>query len=271
VPSTRSGAPADRYINREVSWLDFNSRVLELAEDESAPLLERVKFLAIFAGNLDEFYMVRIAGLKRRQSTGLTVRSPDGLTIREQLARVTERTRDLVHRHADVFTKDITPRLEEAGIRIVHWSDLAEEETKKLREYFRDQVFPVLTPLAVDPAHPFPYISGLSLNLAVQVRDPDTGAPRFARLKVPNNVPRFVPVGTVDTDTGATFLPLEDLIAAHLQALFPGLDVIDHHLSRRTATRTCCRPSSGSWPAAASARRCGWRSPSRWTRRSSTC
>jgi polyphosphate kinase len=234
VPSTRSGAPADRYINREVSWLDFNSRVLELAEDESAPLLERVKFLAIFAGNLDEFYMVRIAGLKRRQSTGLTVRSPDGLTIREQLARVTERTRDLVHRHADVFTKDITPRLEEAGIRIVHWSDLAEEETKKLREYFRDQVFPVLTPLAVDPAHPFPYISGLSLNLAVQVRDPDTGAPRFARLKVPNNVPRFVPVGTVDTDTGATFLPLEDLIAAHLQALFPGLDVIDHHLFRVT-------------------------------------
>jgi polyphosphate kinase len=237
VPSTRPGVPADRYINREVSWLDFNSRVLELAEDESAPLLERVKFLAIFAGNLDEFYMVRIAGLKRRQSTGLTVRSPDGLTIREQLARVTERTRDLVHRHADVFTKDITPRLEETGIRIVHWSDLAEEETKKLREYFRDQVFPVLTPLAVDPAHPFPYISGLSLNLAVQVRDPDTGAPRFARLKVPNNVPRFVPVGaggTVDTDTGATFLPLEDLIAAHLQALFPGLDVIDHHLFRVT-------------------------------------
>jgi polyphosphate kinase len=232
VPSTRPGAPADRYINRELSWLDFNARVLELAEDDTLPLLERVKFLAIFAGNLDEFYMVRIAGLKRRQSTGLTVRSPDGLTIREQLARVGERTRDLVHRHADVFTKDITPRLEEAGIRIVHWHDLAEDETKRLREYFRDQVFPVLTPLAVDPAHPFPYISGLSLNLAVQVRDPDTGAPRFARLKVPNNVPRFVPVGPVDS--GATFLPLEDLIAAHLQALFPGLDVMAHHLFRVT-------------------------------------
>ncbi len=232
MPSTRPGAPADRYINRELSWLDFNARVLELAEDDTLPLLERVKFLAIFAGNLDEFYMVRIAGLKRRQSTGLTVRSPDGLTIREQLARVGERTRDLVHRHADVFTKDITPRLEEAGIRIVHWHDLAEDETKRLREYFRDQVFPVLTPLAVDPAHPFPYISGLSLNLAVQVRDPDTGAPRFARLKVPNNVPRFVPVGPVDS--GATFLPLEDLIAAHLQALFPGLDVMAHHLFRVT-------------------------------------
>ncbi len=232
VPSTRPGAPADRYINRELSWLDFNSRVLDLAEDESAPLLERMKFLAIFAGNLDEFYMVRIAGLKRRQSTGLTVRSPDGLTMREQLAQVSERTRDLVHRHAAVFTKDIAPRLEEAGIRIVHWGDLAEDETTRLREYFRDQVFPVLTPLAVDPAHPFPYISGLSLNLAVQVRDPDTGAPRFARLKVPNNVPRFVPVGPVDS--GGTFLPLEDLIAAHLPHLFPGLDVIDHHLFRVT-------------------------------------
>ena len=232
MPSTRPGAPADRYINRELSWLDFNARVLELAEDDSLPLLERVKFLAIFAGNLDEFYMVRIAGLKRRQSTGLTVRSPDGLTIREQLARVTERSRDLVHRHADVFTKDISPRLEEAGIRIVHWDELAEHEAKRLREYFRDQVFPVLTPLAVDPAHPFPYISGLSLNLAVQVRDPDTGAPRFARLKVPNNVPRFVRVASSDRD--ATFLPLEDLIAAHLQQLFPGLDVIDHHLFRVT-------------------------------------
>jgi polyphosphate kinase len=237
VPSTRPGAPADRYINRELSWLDFNSRVLELAEDESTPLLERMKFLAIFAGNLDEFYMVRIAGLKRRQSTGLTVRSPDGLTIREQLARVTERTRDLVNRHSDVFTKDISPRLEEAGIRIVHWTDLAEDEGKRLREYFRDQVFPVLTPLAVDPAHPFPYISGLSLNLAVRVRDPDTGAPRFARLKVPNNVPRFVSVGVsgaVDTTSCTTFLPLEDLIAAHLPQLFPGLDVIDHHLFRVT-------------------------------------
>jgi polyphosphate kinase len=238
VPSTRSGLPADRYINRELSWLDFNARVLELAEDESAPLLERVKFLAIFAGNLDEFYMVRIAGLKRRQSTGLTVRSPDGLTIREQLAQVTERAHDLVHRHADVFAKDITPRLEEAGIRIVHWDELAEDETTRLREYFRDQVFPVLTPLAVDPAHPFPYISGLSLNLAVRVRDPDTDAARFARLKVPNNVPRFVPVAAgrsrEATASRATFLPLEDLIAAHLPALFPGIEVIDHHLFRVT-------------------------------------
>jgi polyphosphate kinase len=224
--------PADRFINRELSWLDFNARVLELAEDDTLPLLERVKFLAIFASNLDEFYMVRIAGLKRRQSTGLTVRSPDGLTIREQLELITRRTQDLVQRHADTFNKDLTPRLEDHGIRIVHWEDLPDDATMRLREYFRDQVFPVLTPLAVDPAHPFPYISGLSLNLAVLVRDPESGAAHFARVKVPNNVPRFVPV--VAVDGGSTFLPLEDLIAAQLPQLFPGLDVVSHHLFRVT-------------------------------------
>jgi polyphosphate kinase len=224
--------PADRFLNRELSWLDFNARVLELAEDDTLPLLERVKFLAIFASNLDEFFMVRVAGLKRRLSTGLSVRSPDGLTIREQLALVSERTRDLVIRHANVFLKDVAPRLEDAGIRIVHWEDLADAEAMRLREYFRDQVFPVLTPLAVDPAHPFPYISGLSLNLAVSVREPEGGTPHFARVKVPNNVPRFVPVGPVDGH--ATFLPLEDLIAAHLTHLFPGLDVFAHHLFRVT-------------------------------------
>jgi polyphosphate kinase len=237
VPDAPTPLPADRFLNRELSWLDFNSRVLELAEDEDLPLLERVKFLSIFASNLDEFFMVRIAGLKRRHSTGLSVRSPDGLTIREQLARVTERTQDLVHRHASVFEKDVVPRLMEQGIRIVHWSDLGDADAMRLREYFRDQVFPVLTPLAVDPAHPFPYISGLSLNLAVSVRDPETGAPRFARVKVPNNVPRFIPVsaaGAAATDREAVFLPLEDLIAAHLTSLFPGLDVIDHHLFRVT-------------------------------------
>ncbi|GHE10192.1 RNA degradosome polyphosphate kinase [Klenkia taihuensis] len=222
----------DRFLNRELSWLDFNARVLELAEDEGAPLLERVKFLSIFASNLDEFYMVRIAGLKRRQSTGLTVRSPDGLTIREQLARISDRTQDLVARHAGVFVEDVLPQLEENGIRIVHWDAVGDGEAMRLREYFRDQVFPVLTPLAVDPAHPFPYISGLSLNLAVSVRDPETGAPRFARVKVPDNVPRFVPVHTEDEQS--VFLPLEDLISAHLGQLFPGLDVIDQHVFRVT-------------------------------------
>ena len=234
VPSTSAlrTLPVDRFLNRELSWLDFNARVLELAEDESLPLLERMKFLAIFAGNLDEFFMVRIAGLKRRHEMGLTVRSPDGLTIREQLVLITSRTQDLVQRHANVFLKDIAPRLEDEGIRFVHWEDLEDDAARRLREYFRDQVFPVLTPLAVDPAHPFPYISGLSLNLAVSVRDPDTGISHFARVKVPNNVPRFVPVGP--TGQTATFLPLEDLIAAHLPQLFPGLEVVSHHLFRVT-------------------------------------
>jgi polyphosphate kinase len=229
--------PPDRFSDRELSWLAFNQRVLELAENERVPLLERAKFLAIFASNLDEFYMVRIAGLKRRQSTGLTVRSPDGLTIREQLERITARTQELIQRHGDVFNKDVLPRLEEAGIRIVHWDELDDEAALRLREYFRDQVFPVLTPLAVDPAHPFPYISGLSLNLAVSVRDPDNSQAHFARVKVPNNVPRFVAVGAggaLDTAGEATFLPLEDLIAAHLTQLFPGLEVESHHLFRVT-------------------------------------
>jgi polyphosphate kinase len=229
---TLTELPADRFLNRELSWLDFNARVLELAEDDELPLLERVKFLSIFSSNLDEFYMVRIAGLKRRQSTGLTVRSPDGLTIREQLSLITDRTQELVHRHADVFTKDVEPRLADHGIRIVHWAELADADVLRLREYFRDQVFPVLTPLAVDPAHPFPYISGLSLNLAVSVREPESGVTHFARVKVPDNVPRFVPV--VAADSRATFLPLEELIAAHLQTLFPGLDVVSHHLFRVT-------------------------------------
>jgi polyphosphate kinase len=231
-PPPAPALPPDRFLNRELSWLDFNARVLELAEDETLPLLERVKFLSIFASNLDEFYMVRIAGLKRRQASGLSVRSPDGLTIREQLELIRKRTQDLVQRHADVFLKDVTPRLEDAGIRIVHWEDLAEEDHRRLREYFRDQIFPVLTPLAVDPAHPFPYISGLSLNLAVIIRDPDNGLSHFARVKVPNNVPRFVAVGPVGRT--ATFLPLEDLIAAHLPQLFPGMDVVSHHLFRVT-------------------------------------
>jgi polyphosphate kinase len=231
-PPRTSPLPADRFLNRELSWLDFNARVLELAEDETLPLLERVKFLAIFASNLDEFYMVRVAGLKRRQSMGLSVRSPDGLTIREQLELIRVRTQDLVQRHAGVFIKDVTPRLEDAGIRILHWEDLADDDGRRLREYFRDQVFPVLTPLAVDPAHPFPYISGLSLNLAVMVRDPDSGVAHFARVKVPNNVPRFVQVGPAGET--ATFLPLEDLIAAHLPQLFPGLEVMSHHLFRVT-------------------------------------
>ncbi|MFP5219597.1 MAG: RNA degradosome polyphosphate kinase [Actinomycetes bacterium] len=220
-----------RFLNREVSWLDFNARVLALAQDRSSPLLERAKFLAIFASNLDEFYMVRVAGLKRRQSMGLAVRSADGLGAREQLQLIATRAGELAQEHARVFSDDVRPALEAEGLRIVLWRDLPTGQQERLHEYFRDQVFPVLTPLAVDPAHPFPYISGLSLNLAVLVRDPATGAEHFARIKVPNNVARFVPVRL---EHGTGYLPLEELIGTHLQQLFPGLEVKEHHAFRVT-------------------------------------
>ncbi len=232
--------PEDRFLNRELSWLDFNARVLTLAEDPATPLLERAKFLAIFASNLDEFFMVRVAGIKRRLQTGLPVRS--GTSLREQLVLIAERSADLVARQAHCYLREVAPALAEAGIAIVRWAQLPTGERDRLRDYFRDKIFPVLTPLAVDPAHPFPYISGLSLNLAVVVRDPDGGPELFARVKVPNNVPRLV---AVDTGTGsaaatgavgrpARFLPLEDLIAAHLGELFSGMQVLEHHLFRVT-------------------------------------
>ncbi len=226
--------PSDRYLNRELSWLDFNARVLALAEDASQPLLERAKFLAIFAWNLDEFYMVRVAGLKRRDEMGLSVRSADGLSPREQLARVALRGQELADKHARVFLNEVRPELEQHGIRFVTWDDLDESDRKRLSEYFSEQVFPVLTPLAVDPAHPFPYISGLSLNLAVTVRDPTSRVERFARVKVPNNVPRLVQVNPDRETSSATFLPLEELIAAHLGELFAGMEVAEHHVFRIT-------------------------------------
>ncbi len=224
--------PEDRFSNREMSWLNFNARVLALAEDRRQPLLERMKFLAIFASNLDEFYMVRVAGLKRRSDMGLSVRSVDGHTPREVLDSIAERSRELTTRQARVFGDDIQPALEAEGIRIVRWDDLSEADHTTLAAYFSSKVFPVLTPLAVDPAHPFPYISGLSLNLGVLVREPGSDAERFARIKVPNNVPRFVVVSRSSAE--AWFLPLEELIAAHLPMLFPGMDVGAHHLFRIT-------------------------------------
>jgi len=229
---TADGLPKDRFLNREVSWLDFNARVLGLAQDPDLPLLERAKFLAIFASNLDEFFMVRVAGLRRRQSTGLGVRSADGLGIREQLALITAGARRLVAEQARCWLEQVRPALVDAGIRIVLWRDIDAEQQASLHAYFRSQVFPVLTPLAVDPAHPFPYISGLSLNLAVLVRDPVSDAEHFARVKVPNNVRRFV---LVETEPGSTsYLPLEELIGAHLTQLFPGLEVTAHHPFRVT-------------------------------------
>jgi len=232
TPAPPDDLPTDRYLNRELSWLDFNARVLALAEDASQPLLERAKFLAIFASNLDEFFMVRVAGLKRRDETGLTVRSADGMTPREQLAVIAERSQALAERHARAFRDLVQPALAECGIRVLHWRDLSGHQREQLSAYFSEQVFPVLTPLAVDPAHPFPYISGLSLNLAVTVRDPRSRTERFARVKVPNNVPRLVPVDT-DADE-AVFLPVEDLIAAHLTELFTGMEVAEHHAFRVT-------------------------------------
>ncbi|MEU4397370.1 RNA degradosome polyphosphate kinase [Micromonospora orduensis] len=224
--------PEDRFLNRELSWLDFNARVLTLAEDQRTPLLERAKFLAIFASNLDEFYMVRIAGLKRRLSAGLPVRGGDRLPLRTQLELIAERTAELVARHAACFVDDVLPKLADEGIRILRWAELGDPERERLRTYFREHIFPVLTPLAVDPAHPFPYISGRSLNLAVAVRDPDGGSELFARVKVPNNVPRFV---RVDRDQpGVRMLPVEDLISVHLGQLFSGMQVVECHLFRVT-------------------------------------
>jgi polyphosphate kinase len=222
----------DRYLNRELSWLDFNARVLALAEDERVPLLERIKFLAIFASNLDEFFMVRIAGLHRRLQTGLPARGADQLPPRAQLERIAEHTAELVARQAALFADKIRPGVEEAGIKILSWSDLDRADREQLRAYFHDRIFPVLTPLAVDPAHPFPYISSLSLNLAAVVRDPQSGQELFARVKVPNNVPRFVTVSAEGSNV--RFLPVEELIANQLGQLFSGMTVVEHHIFRVT-------------------------------------
>jgi polyphosphate kinase len=225
--------PDDRFLNRELSWLDFNARVLALAEDPQTPLLERAKFLAIFASNLDEFYMVRVAGLKRRLSAGLPMRGGDRSSLRNQLQMITERAADLVTRHAACFGEEVRPKLSAEGIELVSWGELDAPERERLRTYFREQVFPVLTPLAVDPAHPFPYISSRSLNLAVVLRDPaGSSSELFARVKVPNNVPRFVAVQ--NDSRGVRFLPVEELIAVHLDQLFSGMQVLEWHLFRVT-------------------------------------
>ncbi|CUR55409.1 Polyphosphate kinase [metagenome] len=218
----------DRFLDREVSWLHFNQRVLELAEDPSLPLLERVRFLAIFTSNLDEFFMVRVAGLKRRIAAGVAVRSASGQLPREVLQSIWSHASTLMQRHAAIFRDLIAPALTEEGIDVVRWDELDREEQKQCKRLFKDRVFPVLTPLAVDPAHPFPYISGLSLNLAVLVRNPKTGKEHFARVKVPPIFHRFVPLGN------QRFVPLEDVIGEHLKRLFPGMEVLQVHTFRVT-------------------------------------
>lgn len=217
----------DRFIDREISWVRFNQRVLELAEDPGLPLLERARFLAIFASNLDEFFMVRVAGLKRRIAAGVAVRAASGMMPREQLEKLWVESRGLMERHARALV-DLLPELGSQGIEILRWSDLDREEQKVCKKLFRDRIFPVLTPLAVDPAHPFPYISGLSLNLAVVVRHPTTGTEHFARVKVPPTFGRFVGVGN------QRFVPIEDVIGEHLKKLFPGMDVMASHTFRVT-------------------------------------
>ncbi|NYD40440.1 RNA degradosome polyphosphate kinase [Nocardioides panaciterrulae] len=218
----------DRFLDRELSWLHFNQRVLELAEDPELPLLERVRFLAIFTSNLDEFFMVRVAGLKRRIAAGVAVRAASGLLPREVLEQIWTVSRELMKRHAHCFREEIVPALRDAGISLVRWEELDRDEQKYCKRLFRDRVFPVLTPLAVDPAHPFPYISGLSLNLAVLVRNPKTGKEHFARVKVPPIFARFVPLGN------QRFVPLEDVIREHLRRLFPGMEVLEVHSFRVT-------------------------------------
>jgi polyphosphate kinase len=209
--------------------LEFQARVLALAEDPSVPLLERAKFLAIFSGNLDEFFQVRVAGLKEQLAVGVRTTSPDGLDQVEQLRAIRARVEELVMRQATAFTKEIAPALQDAGVAFTPWTELDVAAQAELTRVFEDRIFPVLTPLAVDPAHPFPYISNLSLNLAVVVRDRGSGEERFARVKVPPLLPRFVTV-----PNSARYVPLEQVIAAHLDALFPGMDVLAQYPFRVT-------------------------------------
>jgi polyphosphate kinase len=219
-----AGPEEQRYLNRELSWLDFNERVLELGADARLPLLERAKFLAIFASGLDEFYQIRVAGLKRQLAAGVAVRSADGLTPSEQLAQIGERVGTQVERHAEVFTRDVRKRLGRAGIRIRRWRQLDDDQRESLTAAYMERIFPVLTPLAVDPGHPFPYISNLSLNLAVWLRDPSSSRRRFARVKVPPLLPRFLAPAA---DSGGVLVPLEDVIAANLESLFPGMTILE--------------------------------------------
>lgn len=236
--------PSGRFADREISWLAFNQRVLEQSEDESLPLLERAWFSAIFSSNLDEFYMVRVAGLKRRIAAGIAKAGASGLEPRQVLEGIEARTRELTARQAENFQKVIGPALAAEGIHVRPWADLDEEQQATMTRYFRRQIFPVLTPLAVDPSHPFPYISGLSLNLAVVVRNPLTDKLHFARVKVPQSLPRLVNVDSVATgtaaedfvgrDSGTTFITLEEIVRAHLGHLFPGVEIVEAHAFRVT-------------------------------------
>ncbi|GLK17164.1 RNA degradosome polyphosphate kinase [Herbiconiux flava] len=226
--------PEGRYLDRELSWLAFNTRVLELAEDPTVPVLERANFLAIFASNLDEFFMVRVAGLKRRILTDLAVPTNVGRRPTDVLQDISVKAHELQARHAAAYQDLVRPALAEAGIRIATYDELDEADRVNLRDIFSNQIFPVLMPLAVDPAHPFPYISGLSLNLSVRVRNAKTGKEEFARLKVPQVLSRFIRVDHRETSDEVRFITLEDLISNHLGDLFPGMEIVEHHVFRVT-------------------------------------
>ena len=219
--------PKDRFFDRELSWLKFNKRVLELAQDEDIPIIERATFAAIFASNLDEFFMVRVAGLKRRIDTGIAVTSASGLSPRQQMRAISEQAHRLQDEHAHYVVDHILPDLAKENIKLLGWDKLTIAEQERLSKYFRQQVFPVLTPLAVDPAHPFPYISGNSINLAVLVENPASGKSHFARVKIPDNINRLVPVDDMTEDEADEvrygFITMENLIIAHLESLFPGM------------------------------------------------
>jgi len=220
---------SSRYINRELSRLDFDERVLAMAEDPKLALLERVRFLAIFSQNLDDFFQVRVAGLKEQVLAAVAVSSPDGMSPLEQLKAIRSRVEGLINRQVAIYNREIVPALAQSGIALMRGEEVSKKELAQLHTVFREQIFPVLTPLAVDPGHPFPYISHLSLNLAVMVRDPQRRQQRFARVKVPPVLPRFIPL-----IEGERYVPLEDVIALHLPLLFPGMEIVTHHPFRVT-------------------------------------
>ena len=223
--------PRERLIDRELSWLAFNERVLELAEDSNNPLLERCRFLAIFSSNLDDFFMIRVASVKRKLGSGVTKKNTAGLTPFELMAEISKKTQELIARQTKCFQTDILPKLAQNGIEITDWESLTEDEKSYINKIFTNKIFPVLTPLAVDPSHPFPYISGLSLNLAVLVKQPETNEELFARVKVPASLPRFIETAEF---AGTKFIPLEKVIIANLHQLFPGMEIEDYYTFRIT-------------------------------------
>ena len=221
----------DQLIDREISWLSFNERVLELAEDKEVPLLERLRYLAIFSNNLDEFFMVRVASVLGKIENQITSTNTAGYTPQQLLTAVSDKARALATRHANLFKNEILPGLQSHKIDLIHWNELLEDERNYVSKLFRERIYPVLTPLAVDPSHPFPYISGLSLNLAVILKNPANNEESFARVKVPPILSRFI----ATSSTGSKrFIPLEDVIAIHLQELFPGMLIEDHYTFRVT-------------------------------------